>query len=314
MKSSILPFCFALILGLGRTTFALAADTDSDVASQARAVFAAKCVACHGPNLAKPRGRFGYVLDLARVANNREMVVPGAPDESELWDLVRHDEMPPADSPTGPLSPTQKKAIHDWIAAGAPPAAAKDKKSGGARSEKSAPVMNEKSALAEKPDKLPTERQESDAETPNASLVQRSLGRLGSFHLLIIHFPIALLIAAAVRELWGFCHREASPSSTVRYCVLLGAAGALAAASLGWLYAESGMGSDMPKVLLLHRWMGIFTATSATLTAAISEWDQRRNLRSNWFRLGLLIATIAVATASHFGGQLVHGEDFPFGG
>ena len=47
-----------------------------DAAAEVRAVFAAKCAACHGPDLAKPKGRFGYVLDLVRVANNREMVVP----------------------------------------------------------------------------------------------------------------------------------------------------------------------------------------------------------------------------------------------
>src|SRR5262245_43076916 len=80
-----------------------------DTAAEVRAVFSAKCTACHGPALAKPKGRFGYVLDLARVAGNREMVVPGAPDESELWGLVRRGEMPPDDSPAGPLSPDQKE-------------------------------------------------------------------------------------------------------------------------------------------------------------------------------------------------------------
>ena len=34
-------------------------DTGKDVLN----VFAAKCAVCHGPELAKPKGRFGYVLD-----------------------------------------------------------------------------------------------------------------------------------------------------------------------------------------------------------------------------------------------------------
>src|SRR4051794_4981849 len=80
-----------------------------DLAADVRAVFSAKCAACHGPDLAKPKGRFGYVLDLGRVAGNREMVVPGAPDESELWELVRRGEMPPADSPGGPLIADQQE-------------------------------------------------------------------------------------------------------------------------------------------------------------------------------------------------------------
>src|SRR5437763_678076 len=93
-----------------------------DLTAEVRAVFAAKCAGCHGSDLAKPKGRFGYVLDLARVAANREMVVPSAPDESELWVLVHKNEMPPDDAPSGPLTPDQKEVIRTWIAAGAPAA------------------------------------------------------------------------------------------------------------------------------------------------------------------------------------------------
>ena len=52
-------------------------------AEEARRVFAATCASCHGPDLAKPKGRFGYVLDLQRIASNPEIVIPGRPDESE---------------------------------------------------------------------------------------------------------------------------------------------------------------------------------------------------------------------------------------
>jgi mono/diheme cytochrome c family protein len=89
-------------------------------ADEVRAVFKAKCAGCHGPDLPKPQGRFGYVLDLQRLAGDREKVVPGRPEESELWALVEHDEMPPPDSPHGPLTLAQKEAIRAWIADGAP--------------------------------------------------------------------------------------------------------------------------------------------------------------------------------------------------
>src|SRR5258708_22196107 len=109
-----------LIGSLGSPGSMLAAAGRKDLASEALAVFSAKCAGCHGPNLAKPKGRFGYVLDLARIAGNREMVVPSFPDESELWELVHRGEMPPEESPTGPLSEREKEIIHAWIAAGAP--------------------------------------------------------------------------------------------------------------------------------------------------------------------------------------------------
>ena len=136
---------------------ARAADGQQDLAAETRAIFSAKCAVCHGPNLEKPKGRFGYVLDLARVANNREMIVPGSPDESELWELVRRGEMPPAESPAGPLNENQKEVIRRWIAAGAP--AARPTETG---------VLPSTEALDDAPDR------------PALSVVTRRLGRLGA--------------------------------------------------------------------------------------------------------------------------------------
>src|ERR1700722_17056935 len=94
----------------------------ADIGNEVRGIFASKCAACHGPDLPKPKGRFGYVLDLRRVAENPEMVIPLRPTESELWVLVQRDEMPPSDSPHGPLPPEQKEVIRAWISGGAPDA------------------------------------------------------------------------------------------------------------------------------------------------------------------------------------------------
>ena len=91
------------------------ANESRDLAAAARAVFAAKCSECHGADLARPEGRFGYVLDLARVAANPEMVIPSYPDESELWEIVRRGDMPPSDASAGPLSQQEKEIIHSWI-------------------------------------------------------------------------------------------------------------------------------------------------------------------------------------------------------
>src|SRR5258706_3617742 len=121
MSRIILSVCSALAVSVSCGPAAvLAAEGERNLASDALSVFSAKCAGCHGPNLARPKGRFGYVLDLAQVAANREMVVPSFPEESELWERVRRGEMPPKESPTGPLSSVEKEIIHAWIAAGAP--------------------------------------------------------------------------------------------------------------------------------------------------------------------------------------------------
>ena len=273
-------------------TMWLTAAAARDLPSEVRAVFAAKCAACHGPDLPKPKGRFGYVLDLARVAGNREMVVPFMPDESELWELVRRGEMPPDDSPSGPLTTGQKETIRAWIAAGAPSG------TGATLAE----------SLAEPPEhELPVE------ETTSPGL-KHALGLLGRFHILIVHFPIGLLIAAVVAELWSAWRGDRMPAAAVRFCVSLGAAGAVVAMALGWLHAAHGYGASMPQVLSLHAWSGTFAAAWGVGTAWFSEWEHRRGARSQWFRAWLIAGAAIVAIASHFGGALVHGEDFLLGG
>jgi uncharacterized membrane protein len=265
---------------------AIAAE-ERNVASEVRSVFAAKCAGCHGPNLAKPRGRFGYVLDLARIAGNREMVVPSSPDESELWELVHRGEMPPEESPAGPLTELEKETIHAWIAAGAP----------------SDSIV---SVGANPPETAP-------ASAP-PSLWRSVLRRVGPLHLIAVHFPIALLIAAAGAEFRSLIQGSRVPTTVVRYCVLLGGVGAVATASLGWIHAANGHGLGAPQVLSLHRLIGTFAAAWAVGTVLVSESDDHRGVRSSWFRVALFLGAILVAIAGHFGGTLVHGDGFLYRG
>src|SRR5260221_8579016 len=123
--SAIVSLCMFAGLGADRAR-AEPAPPRRDTGGEVRRIFASKCASCHGPDLAKPKGRFGYVLDLRRVAGNPEMVIPERPTESELWVLVQRDEMPPPDSPHGALTPAQKEVIWAWIAAGAPEASSVD--------------------------------------------------------------------------------------------------------------------------------------------------------------------------------------------
>jgi uncharacterized membrane protein/mono/diheme cytochrome c family protein len=249
-----------------------------DLAAEVRTVFAAKCTACHGPDLAKPKGRFGYVLDLARVAGNREMVVPGAPGESELWELVRRGEMPPEDSPTGPLTSDQKETVRAWIAAGA-----------------SAPAGD--IAVTVTP---------SDT---GALGLTRTLRQLGRLHVVLVHFPIALLIAAAAGEVLSILRGRRTPAPAVHFCVVLGSAGAVVAAALGWLDAWGGGGVGQ-SALDLHRWLGTAAAGWALVTTGLSVRDERRGERSIWFRVALFLGAALVGAAGHFGGILVYGEEY----
>lgn len=264
-----------------------AAAEEQNLADDVRGVFAAKCAGCHGPNLAKPRGRFGYVLDLARVAANRDMVVPSFPDESEMWELVRRGEMPPEESPTGPLSNAEKEIIHAWIKAGAP-------------ADSNVPTA------ANPP--------ESNSASSPPLLLKSVFRWVGPLHLIAVHFPIALLITAAGAEFRSIVQGSRIPTPAVRFCVLMGVMSAVTTASLGWIHAANGHGLGAPQVLGLHRWIGTTAAAWAVVTVFVSERDERRGVRSLWFRVWLFLSALLVAVTGHFGGILVHGDDFLSGG
>jgi Planctomycete cytochrome C len=264
-----------------------AADTEADLPSnRVRAVFVARCAACHGPDLRKPKGRFGYVTDLRRVADNPKLVVPSKPEESRLWELVESGEMPPEDARTGAPTLAEKEVIRDWIAAGAPVA---------------------EPSAAEAVPLPPTQSQE----PPPPSFLARLLRWLGKFHVIIIHFPIALLLAAAAAEGWCLLQRRREPWLPVRLCAALGAGGAMCAAVLGWLLADvGGYGVGSPQLLALHRWIGTGAAAWSVGVALLSEWDVHCGRRSWIFRGALWVGAALIGSAAHFGGSLVHGEDF----
>jgi hypothetical protein len=182
-KLSTFVVSLMVAAGVGiRPTPAAAAASARQIANDVRTIFSAKCALCHGPDVPHPKCRFGYVTDLARVAGNPEIVIPNSPNESELWTLVSRGEMPPSDSPHGPLSVEQKELVRSWIKSGAPDPSAPEQ----------APATIEKAETIIEPTvAVPTE----------PTLLHRLLTWIGKFHLLMIHFPIALVLAAVTAEI-----------------------------------------------------------------------------------------------------------------
>jgi len=264
--------------------FAAAQPGQRDLATEVKTVFQAKCSECHGPQVQKPRGNFGYVLELKKLAADQKKVVPYKPAESVLWQLVRDEMMPAEGAKAGPLTKAQKETIRDWIEAGAP----------------SAPIVSS--------DPSPVN---TATDSPSVPAAKKSLlDWLGNFHVIMIHFPIALLLAAAAGELWFAWKRVRQPSPAVRFCVLLGACSAIVAAVLGWLHAASGYGASSPSILAWHRWLGTAIGAGSVILAVLSEIDGRRGVRSWRFRLLLFLVALLVVMAGYFGGLMVYGEGY----
>jgi uncharacterized membrane protein len=132
----------------------------------------------------------------------------------------------------------------------------------------------------------------------------------GRLHPLLLHFPIALVIVAALAEvaaIWsGYREWHVLAVANVRAAAVF----AVAAAFTGWLLASSSVVDDV-RVLGWHRWIGT-TAMVATIGAALATADaDDQSLRVRWlFRVALLWAAALVGVAGHLGARLVWGADF----
>jgi len=136
---------------------------------------------------------------------------------------------------------------------------------------------------------------------------------LGRLHPMVVHFPIALLSAAALIELLHLFRRKPVPSEAGTYCLALGVAGALASVGLGTLNAgQQMMTGDAAAALERHQVMGWISTIAAMAALAAGVRARRaRQVRTVAAYVGLVLATGAVVSATgHLGGGLVYGEDY----
>ena len=85
-----------------------------------RPILSDHCFTCHGPDAGKRKAKLR--LDVREVALDKQAIVPGDPDGSELIYRIHADDpeeqMPPPES-RAPLTAAQKEILRRWIAEGA---------------------------------------------------------------------------------------------------------------------------------------------------------------------------------------------------
>jgi uncharacterized membrane protein/mono/diheme cytochrome c family protein len=283
-----LPLCCAVWLLAGMSAFAAEPGAEGTrLAGQVREIFEAKCLDCHGPELPRPKGKFGYVLDLKRVADNPDWVIRGDAEKSELYQMVVTNEMPGEDADVPPLSEPEKDTVRRWINLGAPAPAA-------------ATPTDAVAMTVAAPPKL---------EMP---LWKKTLRWIGRFHPLSTHFPVALMFVAVFAEGIAWWTRRETWLQTVRFLVVLAALGAIAAAGLGWINAwfTSYVGQSA-SILQWHRWLGTATALWAGVCAGVAmigdchEGSRQRQQ----FRGALLLGAALVGISGFLGSALIYGID-----
>ena len=127
---------------------------------------------------------------------------------------------------------------------------------------------------------------------------------LGRLHPVAAHFPIALLLIAALAELLLFLRPTLGLDTTVRFLVAGGAIGALVAALLGW-FAAGWRLQDRSETLGLHRWNG----TAIAGLALIAAWLAFRARNRSGLRIVLAVLAFAMIFQGYLGGEMVFGPN-----
>jgi uncharacterized membrane protein len=131
----------------------------------------------------------------------------------------------------------------------------------------------------------------------------------GRLHPLLVHFPIALVLIAAIAELVSVTTRFRGCHTVAVANIRAGAVFAVASAGAGWLLASSRIVEASP-ALEWHRWLGLAGGVAA-VAAALATSEKNQPPRRLWlYRIALFWAAALVAVAGHFGALLVWGPDF----
>ena len=110
-------FVCGLIVSVLLLSSVARAEDSRTAAEKVRVVLATNCGACHGPG-GNGKGGFNFLLDRERLVS-RNLVRPGKPAESPLYQRILDSEMPPAGKKPVPTE-ADRLVLRRWIEAGAP--------------------------------------------------------------------------------------------------------------------------------------------------------------------------------------------------
>jgi uncharacterized membrane protein len=143
---------------------------------------------------------------------------------------------------------------------------------------------------------------------PPKSFLEKLPHWLGKFHPPSVHFPIALITAAALAELLRIATRNPSFDAISRFCICFGTLTAMTAGILGWFLGGFRL-TDSSWVMMTHRWLGTSTVACSGLLLVLSQLSRppdRRRTRV-CFRATLVLAVILVSVTGFLGGAVVFG-------
>jgi uncharacterized membrane protein len=139
---------------------------------------------------------------------------------------------------------------------------------------------------------------------------------VGRLHPFLVHFPVALVLFAALAEILAVVRRDARMSDAARFMITGAAWVAVPAAIAGFARADAiSIPPALAGAFAVHRIAGIATPVLAFLAAGLAAGVRRSGQIWELFlyRAVLMLAAVCAALAGHFGGEIVFGAGFfPF--
>jgi uncharacterized membrane protein len=132
---------------------------------------------------------------------------------------------------------------------------------------------------------------------------------ISKLHPLLVHFPIAFVLTAAVAEVGVIATAGRTWRTIAVANIRAGAAMAIGTVMTGWLFASTV--EDYTASLEWHRWLGVAGAVGALGAALVSLRLHPSSPRLRLvYRCMLFPTALLVAATAHLGGTLVWGAGF----
>jgi uncharacterized membrane protein len=136
---------------------------------------------------------------------------------------------------------------------------------------------------------------------------------IGKLHVLLLHFPVALIIVAALADALWLRWRKPLFREAGYYCILLGALAAIPTMITGSMLIDT-LKLTVSEAALgeIHETLGILTTSIVVLAAGVRLLG-RNKLTKTWaWMYGALMAglLVLVSLTGHFGGMLAFGKDY----
>lgn len=132
----------------------------------------------------------------------------------------------------------------------------------------------------------------------------------GRLHPMLVHFPISLLLLAALFELLSFKNFHSKLRPSINLILILGAASAILSAAFGLLLTQNENLDG--EVSFIHQWAGISTSVLSLVLLFLLHQILRKNEVKFIlpYRIVLFLTAIGVSVAGHFGASMTHGETY----